>query len=51
MSVSAHVTKAGSGGMMSTAGPELPYPWVSWNKFRDKTSRRSGGCNLTFVNR
>ena len=36
MSESAHVTNGGSGGMMSTAGLELP----SQAKFRDETSRR-----------
>ena len=40
MSGSAHVTNGGSGGMMSTAGLELPYPWISQAKFRDETSRR-----------
>ena len=37
---SAHVTNGGSGGMMSTAGLELPYPWVSKATFRDETSWR-----------
>ena len=37
---SAHVTNGGSGGMMSTAGLELPYPWIPQAKFRDETSRR-----------
>ena len=32
MSGSAHVTNGGSGGMMSAAGLELPYPWVSQAK-------------------
>ena len=36
----AHGTNGGSGGMMSTAGLELPYPRVYKAKFRDKTSRR-----------
>ena len=40
VSGSAHVTNGGSGGMMSTAGLELPYPRVSQDKFRDETSRR-----------
>ena len=40
MSGSNHVTNGGSGGMMSTAGLELPYPLVSQTKFRDETSRR-----------
>ena len=40
MSGLAHVTNGGSGGMMSTAGLELPYPQVSKAKFRYKTSRR-----------
>ena len=35
MSGSAHVTNGGSGGMMSTAGLELPYPRISQAKFRD----------------
>ena len=34
---SAHVTIGGSGGMMSTAGLELPYPRVSQAKFQDET--------------
>ena len=37
---SAHVTNGGSGGIMSSAGLEWPYPWVSQVKFRDKTSQR-----------
>ena len=37
---SAHVTFGGSGGIMSTARPELPYPCVSQAKSRDETSRR-----------
>ena len=40
MSGLAHVTNGGSGGMMSTAGLELPYPRVFEAKFRDETSRR-----------
>ena len=40
VSVSAHVTNGGSGGMMSTAGLELPYPRGSKAKFRDETSRK-----------
>ena len=36
----AHVTFGGSGGMRSTARPELPYPCVSQAKSRDETSRR-----------
>ena len=40
VSGSAHVTNGGSGGMMSTAGLELPYPRVSQAKFRGETSRR-----------
>ena len=36
----AHVTFGGSGGTMSTARPELPYPCVSQAKSRDETSRR-----------
>ena len=38
-----------SGGIMSTARPELPYPRVSQAKFRDETSRRES--NVTFVER
>ena len=37
VSGSAHVT---NGGMMSTAGLELPYPQVFQAKFWDETSRR-----------
>ena len=37
---SAHVTFGGSGGIMTTARPELPYPCVSQAKSRDETSRR-----------
>ena len=37
---SAHVTFGGSGGIMTTARPELPYPCVSQAKSWDKTSRR-----------
>ena len=37
---SAQVTFCGSGGIMSTARPELPYPCVSQAKSRDETSRR-----------
>ena len=36
----AHVTFGSSGGIMSTARPELPYPCVSQAKSRDETSRR-----------
>ena len=46
MSGSAHVTNGGSGGMMSTAGLELPYARVSQAKFRDETSRRGKLCNV-----
>ena len=35
-----HVTFGGSGGIRSTARPELPYPCVSQAKSRDETSRR-----------
>ena len=49
VSGSAHVTNGGSGGMMSTAGLELPYPRVSQAKFWDETSRRE--TNVTFVKR
>ena len=37
---SVHVTFGGSGGIMSTARPELPYPYVSQAKSRDETARR-----------
>ena len=37
---SAHVTFGGSGGILTTARPELPYPCVSKAKSRDETSRR-----------
>ena len=37
---SAHVTFGGSGGIRSTARPELPYPCVTQAKSRDETSRR-----------
>ena len=40
----AHVTNGGSGGMMSAAGLDLPYPWVSQAKFRDETFRRRKYC-------
>ena len=40
MSGSAHVTNGGSGGMMSTARVNLPYPQVSLAKFRDEISLR-----------
>ena len=46
MSGSAHVTTGGSGGMMSTAGLELPYPRISEAKFRDETSRGGKLCNV-----
>ena len=36
----AHVTFGGSGGIMTTARPELSYPCVSQAKSRDETSRR-----------
>ena len=37
--MAAHVTFGGSGGIMTTARPELPYPCVSQAKSRDETSR------------
>ena len=37
---SAHVTFSGSGGIRSTARPELPYLCVSQAKSRDEPSRR-----------
>ena len=40
MSGSAHVTNGGSGGMMSTARLELPYPRISQAKFGGDTSLR-----------
>ena len=36
----AHVTFGGSGGIMTTARPELPYPCNSQAKSWDETSRR-----------
>ena len=36
----AHVAFGGSGGIRSTARPELPYPCVTQAKSRDETSRR-----------
>ena len=42
---SAHVTFGGSGGIRSTARPELPYPCVSQAKSRDETSRRGKQCD------
>ena len=36
----AHVTFGGSGGIRSTARPELPYPCYSHAKSRVETSRR-----------
>ena len=38
--MAAHVTFGGSGGIWSTARPELPYPCVSQAKSLDETSRR-----------
>ena len=51
MSGSALILNGDSGGMMSTAGLELPYPRVSQAKFRDETSRRGKLCNVceTFI--
>ena len=40
-----HVTFGGSGGIRSTARPEVPYPCDSQAKSRDETSRR--GSNVT----
>ena len=37
--MAAHVTFGGSGGIMTTARPELPNPCVSQAKSRDETSR------------
>ena len=39
VSGSDHVTNGDSGGMILTAGLELPYPRGSQAKFRDETSR------------
>ena len=36
----AHVSFSGSGGIMTTARPELPYPCTFQAKSRDETSRR-----------
>ena len=47
VSGSAHITNGGSGGMMSAARLELPYPRVSQAKFWDEISRREN--NVTFV--
>ena len=49
MKGSAHVTNGSSGGMMSTAGLDLPYPRVSQAKFRDELL--GGESNVTFVKR
>ena len=38
--MAAHVTFVGSGGIRSTARPELPYPCNSQTKYRDETSRK-----------
>ena len=38
--MAAHVTFGGSGGIRSTARPELPHPCNSQAKSRDETSRR-----------
>ena len=35
-----HVTFGGRGGMMTTAGPELPYPCSPQAKTRGESSRR-----------
>ena len=40
VSLVAHVSFGGSGGIRSTARPGLPYPCVSQVKSRDETSRR-----------
>ena len=37
---SAHVTFCGSGGIMSTARQELPYPCKSKAKYRGETSQK-----------
>ena len=42
---SAHVTFGGSGGIRSTARPELPYPCYFPAKSRDETSRRGKKCD------
>ena len=41
-----HVTFGGSGGIMTTARPELPYPRTSQAKFRDETSRSGEYCDV-----
>ena len=41
----AHATFGGSGGIMSTARPELPYSCNSQAKSRDETSRRRKLCD------
>ena len=48
-----HVTFGGSGGIMSTARPELPYPCNSKAKPRDETSRRGSDVTgaVTDINR
>ena len=50
MSKSAHVTKGGSRGMMSTARLELPYLRVSQAKFQEETSRRGNLCYVNMLN-
>ena len=49
MSGSAYATIGGSGGMMSTAGLELPYPRISQAK--SGTKLLEGESNVTFVKR
>ena len=41
----AHNTFGGSGGIMPTARPELPYPCNSQAKSRDETSRKGKECD------
>ena len=43
---SLHVTFGGSGGIMATARPELPYPRVSQAKFPNETSRKGELCDV-----
>ena len=44
---SVHFTNGGSGGMKSSAGLELPYPWIPRTCFRTKLLR--GESNVTLV--
>ena len=44
---STHVTNGGSGGIMSTARVELPFPCYSHAKSREEISRGGGEIDLT----